>query len=616
MYKVKLNGTEIEEPQKIAELILEKSRSDWSGGFIVGSFGYIQDTNGIQFLDPISQDIILNEIAKNKIFGVVEVEIFYCENLLFKGKIDNSSLNIVECCFIECGITNDTLGDVLNSKRNIKYALNPTRKIKIPKKDYSSGGLYSIGERTRFKTSASGVHLNLGVPLKSDGVVNGMQNSTIGDGTFYIAPQDGFVNISGIIEWSENSSKDYDLIIIVKDSSDSIISTTIIQSYIHTGTLINRQCVINRKINVLSGYKISMWLHDSTINTAFEFDFLAQTFLQITDGLSTSDIPNSSDCYGLTTYEAFGQILTKINPTLKLKSNFFQKGFGKNDFITNGNNIRGISDTINISLEWLLTQFKQLYDLQADLSGNDFIVEKVVENSNNCEYLDSEITNYREFVNVDLLYSSIKVGYQNWQSESKLKGAEYNSIREYESQLAFGSRPLDLTNEFITAGYIIEEVRRLQYDSAKKTEENKFDEEIFLIALDDSMTEPEKVMNYNPIANLILSGGVYNLKYTPANILEYNSRKLKHLGQIDFVSGQGNSSLIIKGRSENQSMDFGSEIPYICTFDANMDFEDFKRMTDVCFDVCGETKNVMVSKFELKPQQNGKGFVNIQGVVI
>ena len=63
-------------------------------------------------------------------------------------------------------------------------------------------------------------------------------------------------------------------------------------------------------------------------------------------------------------------------------------------------------------------------------------------------------------------------------------------------------------------------------------------------------------------------------------------------------------------------MDFGSEIPYICTFDANMDFEDFKRMTDLCFDVCGETKNAMVSKFELKPQQNGKGFVNIQGVVI
>jgi hypothetical protein len=108
----------------------------------VGSFGYIQDTNGIQFIDPISQDIILNEIAKKGIFGVVEVEIFYCENLLFKGKIDNSSLNIVECCFIECGITNDTLGDILNSKRNIQYALNPTRKIKLPKKDYSRCGIY------------------------------------------------------------------------------------------------------------------------------------------------------------------------------------------------------------------------------------------------------------------------------------------------------------------------------------------------------------------------------------------------------------------------------------------------------------------------------------------
>jgi len=614
MYKVKLNGTEIEEPQKIAELILEKSRSIWAGGFIVGSFGYIQDTNGIQFLDPISQDIILNEIARNGIFGNVEIEIFYCDTLLFRGKLDNSSLKIIECCSIECGITNDTLGDILNSKRNIEYALNPTRKIKLPKKDYSSGGVYSVGERAKFKTSASGVHLNLGVPLKSDGGLNGMQNSTIGDGTFYIAPQDGFINLNGIIYWHENSTKDYDLRIIVKDSGGSTISTTVVQSFVHTGSLIQRQCTISKKITVLSGYKVSIWLHDCTINTPFEFHFQQETFLQINDTPTFSN--EYSDCYGLTAFEAFGQILTKINPRLKFKSEFFKNGFGKNDFITNGNNIRAISDTINISLEWLLTQFSQLYDLKADLSGIDFIVEKVVENSNNCEYLDSEITNYRDFVNIDLLYSNIKVGFNNWQSESKLKGLEYNSIRNYESQLAFGSRPLDLTNDFIAAGYIIEEVRRLQYDETKKTEENKFDEGIFLIALDDSMTQPEKISNYNPISNLIVSGGVYNLKYTPANILEYNGRKLKHLGVIDFVSGQGNSSLIIKGRQENQSMDFGSEIPYICTFDANMDFEDFKRMTDISFDVCGVSKNAMVSTFQLRPQQNGKGFVNITGILI
>jgi len=614
MYKVKLNGTEIEEPQKIAELILEKSRSQWSGGFIIGSFGYIQDTNGIQFIDPISQDIILNEIARNGIFGNVEIEIFYCDTLLFRGKLDNSSLNIVECCSIECGITNDTLGDILNSKRNIEYALNPTRKIKLPKKDYSSGGIYSIGERTKFKTAALLVPLNIGVPLKSDSGLNGMQNSTIGDGTFYIAPQDGFINLNGIIEWSENSTKDYDLVIIVKDAGGGTISTSIIQSYVHTGSLINRQCVISKKIDLLQGYKVSMWLYDSVADTAFEFNFKSETFLQINDTPTFSN--EYSDCYGLTAFEAFGQLLTKINPTLKFKSEFFKNGFGKNDFITNGNNIRAISDTINISLEWLLTQFSQLYDLKADLSGIEFIVEKVVENSNNCEYLDSEVTNYREFVNVDLLYSNIKVGFNNWQSESKLKGLEYNSIRNYESQLAFGSRELDLTNDFITGSYIIEEVRRLQYDETKKTEENKFDEGIFLIALDDSMTQPEKISNYNPISNLIVSGGVYNLKYTPANILEYNGRKLKHLGQIDFVSGQGNSSLIIKGRSENQSMDFGSEIPYICTFDANMDFEDLKRMTDISFDVCVVSKNAMVSTFQLRPQQNGKGFVNITGVLI
>lgn len=614
MYKVKLNGTEIIEPNGLVDLVLQKSRSDVFGGFIVGTYGYLEQSGGIVFLDPISTDIILTEIRNNGIFGEVTIEIFYCDNLIFKGKLDNSSIQIKDCCYIQMSLTNDTMGDLLNSKRNIKYGLNPTRKINLPTKDYSSGGSYTIGERTKFITSASGVHLNLGVPLKSGGEVNGMQNSSIGDGTFYIAPQDGFIYLNGVVEWSENSTKDYDLIIIVKDAGGSTISTTVIQSYVHTGTLINRQCIISRKITVLSGYKISMWLHDSTINTPFEFDFFASTFLQIKDN-PTSDVADS-ECYGLTAYEAFGQILTKIDPKLKLDSTFFKSDFGKNDFITNGNSIRGIAQEINISLEWIFTQFALIYDLEAHLDGNSFIVDKVVDNALNCGYLDSEITNYTETVDVDRLYSSVKVGYRTWQSESKLKGAEFNSIRVYESDLIFGSRELDLTNDFITAGYIIEEQRRLQFDTEKKTDEHRFDEAIFLIALDRDLIGPEVIADYNPISNLIVSGGVYNLKYTPANILEYNARKLKHLGVIDFASGDGNYSLTIKGRSESQSMEFGDSIPLNCNFDAVMNFEDFKYRNDACFQVCGTEKNASINEMKLKPQQNGLGFVNIEAKIL
>ena len=238
----------------------------------------------------------------------------------------------------------------------------------------------------------------------------------------------------------------------------------------------------------------------------------------------------------------------------------------------------------------------------------------VVDNYSKCGYINSEINNFRRKVNIDKLYSSVKVGYSTWQSESKLKGLQFNSIRTYESDNTFGSRELPLICDFITAGFIIEEQRRLQYDDVEKLKEHKFDENIFLIAIENDM--PESISKYNPIANVILSGGVYNLKYCPLNVIQYNSRKLKYCGDLKFVSGEGNTQMTILGIEENGVFNFGSELPYNVSFDCDLDFDDFKYIDDTQINTCGKSYFLRPETISLSLQQNGTGFVTFNGELI
>lgn len=614
MYKVILNGTEIQQPEELVNLIFKKEYSEIFNGFIVGNSGYLEQLGGLTFLQKEAVDIINTNLKKDGILATIPIEIYYCDRLIYSGNLDNSTYSNFECCKVNMALSTDKLGDILNSKRNVIYSLKPTRKILLPKKDFSTSGLYEISEFSHFKTSASGVHLNLGVPLKSDGKSVGMVDSSIADGTMYEAKSDLKLKISGIIAWEENSTKDYDLIMIVKDSGGSIISTTVIQSFIHTGSLIQRQSIISKEIDLLQGYKVSFWLHDSTINTPFEFHFSDATFLQIID--TPEENIESSYCYGLTAYEAFVQVMDKISPQLKFRSEFFSLFGGINDFITSGNNIRGEYSEIKVSLQYLFENFSKLYDLESNLTGDKYNVEKCVDNPLNCEYLNAVISNYNENADIDRLYSSVKVGFTNWATDSKIKGYEHNSIRTYQSQLNFGSRELDLVSDFITSGYVIEEMRRMQFDAEKKVKEHKFDDSIFLIALNDTMEMPEQINDYNPVSNILISDGVYNLKYAPTNSLRNNSRKLKYLGELSFTSGVGNYNLTVNGDSDDGKFNFGANIPLICDFEAEIDFEDFENRKDATFEVCGVEKSIKITDLQVSPKANGKGIAKFTGYLI
>lgn len=615
MYKLFLNDTEVTQPSNLIDLILTKVRSEIFSGFVVGTYGYYDNNEGLEISDYDTVDLIKSLLQVDGVNASVKAELKYCEQTIFVGSLDFSTYQNIECCKVSINLSSDPYQDLINSKRLIDYSITTQSKIVLTKKNYISGGNYELGTQSKFKVTSTGVHLNIGIPLKSDNKIPGMQDATIGDGTLFIAQKDGIVKIMGSINWSENLTHNYDIKLTVKNGGGSTISDTVLQSYIHaSGVVTLRQYSLNQSINVLEGYKISLSLQDSTINVPYEINFISGTNIAITDDPNDSEIANESDCFGIYAFDAFKEIVKKISPNIIVKSDFFESGYGKGDFLTNGNNIRGILSDINLSLEYVFSNFDALYDLKLDFEGNELRIEPQSNNSRNASFINAVATKYREYADIDRLYSSVKVGFSTWQSESKLKGLEHNSIRTYESNLSFGSRELSLVSDFITAGYIIEEQRRLQYDVNENQKEHKFDENIFLIATENGSIE--SITKYNPVANIILSGGVYNLKYTPLNVLQYNARKLQYLSEIKFASGEGNISMVIGGNFENSSFNFGENMPMKCEFDAVIDFEEFKELNEIGIVACGEDKFIKCDEINLNLQVNGKGFVNIKGELI
>lgn len=429
------------------------------------------------------------------------------------------------------------------------------------------------------------------------------------NGVFYESIGSNTITLSGVISWGENAGTDYELRLIVSNNG-SEVSSEVLGSFASTGNLEQRRVVIAKTLRLEDRDRVAMKLVSTGVSTDIQVSFNSDTYMFISNTQEADNVKDS-ECYGMSVQEAFSKLAGYLG--LQFKSEFFSSGQGQGDFLTSGNNIRGIVSPVNMSFEWLFVQLAKLYDLEMNLKGGVLQIEKA-DSEESGIWIEGETQDYTESVDIDLLYSAVKAGYSLWQADSQMKGVEFNSIRQYETGLTYGSRELDLTAELVTAGYIIEEQRRIQFDPTKSKEGSKYDEEIFLIALDGGVVE--KLDKYNPVINVLPSGGVYNFKYSPTRIVINNKRRLRYAGEVKYVSGQGNTGVISNGISEDADHNFGGGIPMVANFSVPVEYVDFDDIGIVIINNCGKEKRIKVLQADMALQQNGKGFVNITGQVL
>ena len=280
--------------------------------------------------------------------------------------------------------------------------------------------------------------------------------------------------------------------------------------------------------------------------------------------------------------DSFERILNYLTAQQgRVKSDFFTFGAGRLDFLTNGRALRGFpreEDPSGIGGRDLFATFKDLFDTLDTIyslgAGTELdplteeIILRIEERSyfydNTVTVLDlgSEIKNYSLKAASDFYYDQIQIGFSRW--EAKELGTtsldEFNSKREYATQVSTKKNPYQRFSPYIGSGYIIEEKRR-QLFSRIGEEQFDFDEDNFLIrTIEDGLGGfQSEEGGLSDTSGIINPGTVYNWRYSPARAVR------NHLNFIGasafrgsafwpFNGGEGNYTAVLNGLSEEANI--------------------------------------------------------------
>jgi hypothetical protein len=212
------------------------------------------------------------------------------------------------------------------------------------------------------------------------------------------------------------------------------------------------------------------------------------------------------------------------------------------------------------------TSFKQLWDginpilnlgLSYEESGSS-PGGKIIRIEPKIEYFDetpsisfSNVRSITASYDQKHLFKSVRIGYKKWQSEDKSGIDDPQTKHTYGTILKQGT-DLVLESDFIAAGLAIETTRR---KSRKKTQDYKFDDDTFVIALKENdvspdVYAPELGENFNSVTGVLNADTRYNLILTPMrNLLRWANLlggclQMYTTSSYKFQSGEGNYDMV------------------------------------------------------------------------
>ncbi len=179
----------------------------------------------------------------------------------------------------------------------------------------------------------------------------------------------------------------------------------------------------------------------------------------------------------------------------------------------------------------------------------------------------TNVSNIRRSPAKELIYNKFSIGYEKW--NLNITGTngidEINTSHEYALPVKNANQALSMISKFSTSGYLIEQTRRLQYQSTP-TNDFETDDINFIISLNkdtitsdlysedevsqdyEAGTVTERDENFTDIANIISPSTVINLRLSPVKmamnwwpyICSSFAKQVDAGARLRFVSGQGN----------------------------------------------------------------------------
>ncbi len=152
------------------------------------------------------------------------------------------------------------------------------------------------------------------------------------------------------------------------------------------------------------------------------------------------------------------------------------------------------------------------------------------------------VNNLRTTVADAYYFNQIKVGYEKYENDGLNGLDDFLSKREYANSVKSIKSSLEITSKFIASGYAIETTRRTPIS----TKEWKYDNDTFVICVNNMFTAAEKNENFQNLTDLVQGITAYNLRIAPnRNLLRWRNwispSTLKNADKtLKFTAGDGN----------------------------------------------------------------------------
>lgn len=521
--------------------------------------------------------------------------------------IDFSDYGEVDCCYIQCSFRAKGGGDLLRSRERVEYPLQLTEDIEVPIRDLPNNIDFTVSNSTQ----TTGTPTEHYVPLLVSDVFNELgtaQSVLINESRpFFISNTSGCIQLIGSVKVFVQSNIIANLNFYLKiNGVDTLVGTCVTNT-----SLTERTITINETLTVAISDEVYLYAKSDVEPTTYTY-----TYNDSSSGLSvlrcSTEPIEWKTVKAISVRNAFETIITQsTNSTSELDSYLFDD-CEFDGYLTNNEGLQGQNSSINVSLFKLFEELNNKYPSSINIEGVKVSVLA------RCAFMVCE-TPYKlepilinRVVNSDLLYSNIKVGYNNWKSESKFGSLEYNSTREYQTDYVISSNSLSLLNDWSASSSIISEQIR------KKKEKDEI--HWIVVNKETGFAETDEYIT----AGVYQNDRAINLRITPTRNLS-RWRKFMLTNSL-FTSGTGNYNFSSEDEYSCGCIEEGGEIaedqdishePIIGNFIYNLELDscgaDIARLRGcVSFDYCGIEKRGFVKSLEYAISQTKSELIYLQ----
>ena len=277
----------------------------------------------------------------------------------------------------------------------------------------------------------------------------------------------------------------------------------------------------------------------------------------ITEGELKSEMSSVSDpsnCKGIKAIDLFGKIINRISPGTAAISHRLSS-YWRDLVFTSGNGIRETADAkIKISWKDFFETFRSLDDIGFGIENRSAVLELASDFVRQAVIFDlGEVSECSINVANEFIFNSVKIGYNDGNTDEKNGLEEFNSGQEWAMPVTRINKPMDWKSPVRADQFGIEKVR-VEYNvkNTGSSKDTPSDNDTFMIDcfFDGTNYRPKLGGSYTLVKGLSSPLSAYNLELTPKkNLLRHGAYLTSMLDKlsgrwINFASGDKNTSLV------------------------------------------------------------------------